>query len=255
MSAPTPNPATALGRAALHRLVRAVGGRRMLRMVRAVEPELVGAWSESNYPRHLLDADFVAASRLAEPHTLVDPLRRHELWTLVGQSAKLAPGGYLEVGVWRGGTALLIALAMARFGAEGTLWLADTFTGVVKAGEQDGLYVGGEHADVSYAEVVALLATQPKRDVEFLVGIFPEDTADRLTGALRFVHVDVDVYQSAKDVVEWCYDRIVPGGIVVFDDYGFSYTDGVTKLCEEYERDDRFVFLANVNGHGVLIKR
>lgn len=249
------NPATIMGRAALRALVRAVGGRGMLRVVQVVEPSLVGAWSHSDYPRHLLDADFVRASDLAAPHTLVDVLRRHELWTLVGQAAKLAPGDILEVGVWRGGTGLLIAQAMERFGAGGTLYLADTFSGVVKAGAQDDHYVGGEHADVSHTDVVKLFETHAKVPVEILVGMFPEDTGERLGGSLRLVHVDVDVYQGAKDVVEWCYDRLVPGGIAVFDDYGFSFTSGVTRLGEEYERDDRFVFLHNANGHAVLIKR
>lgn len=249
------NPAAILGRGALRALVRAVGGRGMLRIVQSVEPSLVGPWSHSDYPRHLLDADFIRASELAAPHTLVDDLRRHELWTLVGQAAKLAPGNILEVGVWRGGTGLLIAQAMQHFATPGTLYLADTFAGVVKAGERDEHYVGGEHADVKYDAVVKLFADHTTVPVEILVGMFPEDTGARLGGSLRLVHVDVDVYQGAKDVVEWCYDRIVPGGIIVFDDYGFSTTSGVTRLCEEYERDDRFVFLHNANGHAVLIKR
>lgn len=249
------NPAKIMGRAALRALVRAVGGSGMLRIVRAVEPSLVGAWCHSDYPRHLLDADFVRASDLAAPYTLVDVLRRHELWTLVGQAAKLAPGGILEVGVWRGGTGLLIAQAMQHFGADGMLYLADTFSGVVKAGVRDDHYVGGEHADVSHSDVVELFAARTKVPVEILVGMFPEDTGGRIEGSLRLVHVDVDVYEGAKDVVEWCYDRLVPGGIVVFDDYGFSFTSGVTRLGEEYERDDRFVFLHNANGNAVLIKR
>lgn len=255
MAAGSTNPARSLGLGVLRALVRAVGGRAMLRVVQSVEPELVGAWSNSDYARHLHDAEFAKASALADPYTLVDGLRRHELWTLIGQATKLAPGGYLEVGVWRGGTGLLIAQAMRHFGAAGTLYLADTFSGVVKAGDRDGHYVGGEHADVSHADVVRLFEAHAQVEVEILVGIFPEDTADRVTGDLRLVHVDVDVYQGAKDVVEWCYERIVPGGLVVFDDYGFSHTDGIAKLGDEYEKDSRFVFLHNVNGHAVLIKR
>ena len=249
------NPAKTLGRGAVRALVRAMGGRAMLRAVQATEPELIGAWSHSDYAPHLRDPDFALASALADPHTLVDVLRRHELWRLTGQAAKLAPGDYLEVGVWRGGTGLLIAQAMRHFGATGTLYLADTFAGVVKAGMQDHHYVGGEHADVSLAEVERLFETHARVPVEILVGMFPEDTANRVCGDLRLVHVDVDVYQGARDVVEWCYPRLVPGGIVVFDDYGFSHTHGITKLGEEYEKDVRFVFVHNVNGHAILIKR
>lgn len=45
------------------------------------------------------------------------------------------------------------------------------------------------------------------------------------------------------------------GGIVVLDDYGFSICSGITRLCEELERDARFFFLHNWNGHCVLLRR
>jgi O-methyltransferase len=51
------------------------------------------------------------------------------------------------------------------------------------------------------------------------------------------------------------WPRLSPGGVVVFDDYGFSACPGVTKLVDEQRmRDDRLV-LHNLNGHGILVKR
>ena len=243
-----------VGRSALEAVVRAAGSRRILRVVQSVDPKLVGAWSESDYPRHLTDPVFAKVEKLTRPYTLVDILRRHEIWVQVGQSAKLGDGDILEVGVWRGGTGLLIAEAMRHFGVSGTLYLADTFTGVVKAGDNDSRYSGGEHADVTRADVETLFEIHG-HVVRILTGIFPEDTGDDFHGRIKLLHIDVDVYQSARDVVEWCFDRIVPGGIVIFDDYGFLGTDGVTRLCEEYEIDPRFLFIANTNGHAILIKR
>ncbi len=67
--------------------------------------------------------------------------------------------------------------------------------------------------------------------------------------------VHVDVYQGAKDIVAWSVERLVKGGFIVFDDYGTSTTIGVTRLCEELENDPRFLFIHNINGHGLLIKR
>ena len=42
----------------------------------------------------------------------------------------------------------------------------------------------------------------------------------------RLAHIDVDVYQSAADVLDWVWPRLSPGGVVVFDDYGFPATPG-----------------------------
>lgn len=241
--------------AALKTLVGSLGPRRLLHFIQKVDPSLVGPYVSSDYPKHLNDPAFMATKGKTDSYTLVDVLRRHELWSLVGQSGKLAPGNYVEVGVWRGGTGLLIADALKHFGLQGEVYLADTFTGVVAAGEHDSLYVGGEHADTSEELVRNLLTSNGHANVRILKGMFPDDTADQVAGPIRLLHVDVDVYQSAKGVVEWGYDRVVPGGIIVFDDYGFASCSGITKLCEEYEGDDRFFFFHNWNGHCVLIKR
>ena len=67
----------------------------------------------------------------------------------------------------------------------------------------------GEHADTSEAEVRDLFARHGYTNVTILKGIFPDETHAAVEGPLRFVHIDVDVYQSAKDVVTWCFDRLV----------------------------------------------
>ncbi len=93
-------------------------------------------------------------------------------------------------------------------------------------------------------------------NVTLLQGVFPEDTASQVTAeALRLVHVDVDVYQSAKDVFDWAWPRLTNGGIAVFDDYGFPACPGVTRFVDELrELPDRLV-LHNLNGHGIVVKR
>ncbi len=136
-----------------------------------------------------------------------------------------------------------------------TVYLADTFRGVVKAGPKDDYYRGGEHADASAAMVSALVSSLSLDNVRILEGVFPEDTADQIADEMvRFCHIDVDVYQSAKDVLDWVWPRMPVGGIVVYDDYGFYGCEGVTALGnEDFEKRDR-VMIHNLNGHGVLVK-
>ncbi|MEO2017429.1 MAG: TylF/MycF/NovP-related O-methyltransferase, partial [Fuerstiella sp.] len=67
-------------------------------------------------------------------------------------------------------------------------------------------------------------------------------------------HIDVDVYQSAKEVSEWVWDRLVPGGIIVYDDYGFQACDGILKFVEEQRHLKDRIVLHNLNGHAVVIK-
>ena len=63
------------------------------------------------------DPEFIAAYNTIQDYTLVDLYRCWELWTLVGQSAKLDRGGILEIGVWRGGTGALMAKKAALCGS------------------------------------------------------------------------------------------------------------------------------------------
>jgi O-methyltransferase len=189
--------------------------------------------------------------------TLVDRYRCFELWKLVEQVSKLKEGSIIEVGVWRGGTGALIAKKAKDCGIEDRVFLCDTFTGVVKAGVKDSVYEGGEHANTSRRTVEKLISTRMKLDnVEILEGIFPEQTGHRVEDMkFRFCHVDVDVYQSAKEVVDWIWDKMVPGGIVVYDDYGFDCCDGIVKYVEEQMMCEDRIVIHNLNGHAIVLKR
>lgn len=202
------------------------------------------------------DSLFWTVHALVQEYTLVDKYRCYELWKLIEQSAKLNNGSIIEIGVWRGGTGALIARQAKNCRIEDRVFLCDTFTGVVKAGPNDSSYKGGEHADTTRQTVEELIFRRMSLDnVEILEGIFPDQTGYLIEGLqFRFCHIDVDVYQSAKDIVDWIWDKIVPGGIVVYDDYGFKGCEGIAKYVEEQMNlEDRLV-IHNLNGHAVILK-
>jgi O-methyltransferase len=199
--------------------------------------------------------EFLSTYRTIRHHTLVDIYRCWELWALVEQTAKWQ-GGILEVGVWRGGSGVLMAKRAAMSGGTSPVFLCDTFEGVVKAGAYDGFYRGGEHSDTSPKIVEDLARSLDVGNVRILKGVFPNDTAHMidLRTVFRLVHIDVDVYQSAKDVMGWIWERLVPGGVVVYDDYGFKNCDGITKFVNaQIGETDRLV-LHNLNGHAIVVK-
>jgi O-methyltransferase len=209
----------------------------------------------ADYTPWNLDAEFLNTYEKVRENTLVDIYRCWELWTLAGQTARLHPGAILEVGVWRGGTGALLAKRLVLAGLEGPVYLCDTFEGVVKAGRQDGFYKGGEHADTSKELVERLLESLQIKNAQVIPGIFPDVSGSRLAdSSFRLVHIDVDTYQSAKDVMEWVWDRLVPGGMVVHDDYGFSFCGGITRLVNEQAAHADRLVLHNLNGHAIIIK-
>jgi O-methyltransferase len=213
------------------------------------------AYPISTYAPWEGDVEFQRVRHEVRRNTLVDVWRLFELWSLLGELVEV-PGGVLEVGVWRGGSGVLMAVRAAALGIDDPVALCDTWKGVVKTGAIDTYYRDGKHDDTSRETVEALIKRMALENVMLLQGVFPEETAAAVSERrFRLCHVDVDVYQSAADVFAWTWPRLSPGGVVVFDDYGFPACPGVTKFVDEQRgRADRLV-LHNLNGHGIVIKR
>ncbi len=210
----------------------------------------------ASYAPWNLDSAFIKIYEQCRTHTLVDIYRCYDLWSAAGEAAKLERGDLLEVGVWRGGTGALIAAQSAQRIPSARVFLCDTFTGVVKTGAQDTIYKDGMHADTSAEIVEQLLARLGLKNAVVLKGIFPEETAARVQDRVfRFCHIDVDVYQSSKDICEWLWPRLVSGGLVVFDDYGMRGTEGVQRFVNEWRGREDLIFFYNLNGHAVFVKR
>ena len=194
------------------------------------------------------DQDFRTIYDLVRSSTLVDEYRCYELWRLAKQMERFH-GSFIEIGVWKGGTGCLLAAA-----AQKPVLLCDTFRGVVKAGQHDTYYKGGEHSDATEEEVRGLANRLGVSDrIQILCGVFPEDTGSFVNESLVLCHIDVDVYASARDVFSKIWPLMVRGGVVVFDDYGFQGCEGVTRFVNEISSTDH-LFIHNLNGHAILVK-
>ena len=210
----------------------------------------------ATYSPWLTDTEFLGVYRKIKSHTMVNILMCYELWSLVEQCSKLS-GALMEVGVWRGGTGGLIGKAAEKNGITDNVYLCDNFEGLVKIGPKDCFYKGGELKNSSEAIVLDLIQKKLElKNVKLLKGIFPDETAHMVSDhKFRFCHIDVVLYESAKDIIDWIWDKMVVGGVVVFDDYGFRHCSGITNLVNERkDRSDTF-YLYNLCGHGILIKR
>lgn len=139
------------------------------------------------------------------PHSLVGEGTLRELLS----AARAAPlGCFVEVGVYKGGTAWhlnQLALEQGR-----SLYLYDTFTGIPHEDPVDSHHIG-DFADTSYKEVRELIP-----DAFIGRGTFPGSFI-RMP-PVAFVHLDCDQYRSVKESVEYLFPRMVPKGVIWFDD-------------------------------------
>lgn len=185
-------------------------------------------------------------------NTLVDRTRCYGLY-LIAQQIKNVPGDVLEVGTWRGGTAAILTAVLPNK----TVYLADTFTGVVKSSDWEH-YTDQAHNDTSQELVENFLDKDMRiSNYEILTGIFPEQTGNQLSAEkLALVYLDLDVYLSTKDAFNYVWKRISRGGIVVFDDYGMiSACEGISRFVNEIKDDNDKLFVWNLNGQAYIVKK
>ncbi len=197
------------------------------------------------------DQEFKKLYDQIKDNTLVDIYRCYELWRLV-QDLNSIEGDILEVGVWRGGTGAILSKASEKE-KRTKVYLADTFTGVVKATEEDAVYRGGEHSDTSEKIVNDLLKKVTATNFQILKGIFPDDFPNIDIQKLKLCHIDVDTYLSAKEIFDYAWPKLQVGGVIIFDDYGFWTCEGVTKYFNALELENGRK-IHNLNGHGIIIK-
>lgn len=209
--------------------------------------------SSATYSPWHTDPVFQAVFTAVGDHTLLDEMRLHELWQLADQVGHLDGDG-IEVGCWRGGAGAMVAARLAERRPGTAMVLCDTFSGVVKAGDRDRVYQGGEHGDATEDDVHLVAERLGVTDLEILRGVFPDDTGDAVADrTFKFAHIDLDVYEGVRDSFYWLLPRLVPGAIVVFDDYGSATTDGVRSFIDELHGNPAVAVVRNLNGQATAV--
>ena len=168
------------------------------------------------------------------------------------------PGDFVECGVYRGGNSIIAAKIFEIHGVEKKIFLFDTFTGMTEPGQYDFTTLDSPHVvkkrslhdmylskqqngftDWAYSSIEEVKSNFKKLNllsdkIVFIKGKV-EDTLsviENIPTSISFLRLDTDWYESTKKELETLYDRVVVGGIIVIDDYGFF--DGARKAVDEY---------------------
>ncbi|MFO0944804.1 MAG: TylF/MycF/NovP-related O-methyltransferase [Planctomycetota bacterium] len=165
------------------------------------------------------------------------------------------PGSVVELGVFRGETLLFFAKLMELLNVNDRSCKVigfDNFAGFPELDEKDGpvdkrvdKVVGGwssanlrDHLlEVINAFDHDRFAGQKPR-IELVEGdirqTVPKYAADNPGLRIRLLHLDCDLYEPTLVALKHLYDRVVPGGIVILDEYAFNEFPGESKALEEF---------------------
>ena len=200
--------------------------------------------------------DVRSFTSIARPWTLVSDDRCYVLLTLARQALAL-PGAWIECGVYKGGTAMLLAKVLDVHDGQATLHLFDTFQGMPAADSAIDLHRAGDYSGTSAAQVEARIRGVLRGthvNVRLHPGWIPDTFAALGAERVALAHVDVDIRQSVLDCCAFLYPRMVPGGMIVFDDYGFLTCPGARAAVDEFFRDKPEHALVLHTGQAIVFK-
>ena len=149
-------------------------------------------------------------------------------------------GPMAECGVYRGGCVMAMAYALMELGQHRDLYLFDTFSGMTKPEEIDGVWpnqLWETERDWCYAslkDVQANLASTgyPPEKLHYVVGPVEQTLPEQAPESLSLLRLDSDWYSSTRQELAHLFPRLSSGGILIIDDY--HHWEGCRKAVDEY---------------------
>jgi hypothetical protein len=168
-------------------------------------------------------------------------------------------GSWIECGVFRGMTALMLAQVRAgqTAGWQGEgLVLVDSFEGLSPAVAEDGVrakaHVQSGAFKVDYAAVKAVFNAWP--GIEWRRGWIPSSLNGLEQRQWSLVHLDVDLYEPTLACIQRIYPNLIPGGVIINDDYGSDLFPGARRAWDEYFGGADLPFVVLPSGQAIFLK-
>lgn len=171
------------------------------------------------------------------------------------------PGDFVECGVYKGGSAMLMALTLIHFkNTDRKIYLYDTFEGMSEPTEKD-IDFGGNSAKK------LLNKSEREKDIIWCYGPFDEVKKNMLSTGydsdkiifikgkventipaeipknISLLRLDTDWYESTKHELVHLFPLLVKKGVLMIDDYG--HWEGARKAVDEYFESHQEKILLN----------
>lgn len=176
-------------------------------------------------------------------------------------------GDLVECGVWKGGSAMAMMLALEKLGDETRdIYLYDTFSGMpaptAADTRPDGETVFEDYEGAKLSEDRSGWCLSPLDEVKknltstgypagklhFVAGKVEDTIPSTLPGAIALLRLDTDWYESTRHELTHLFPLLVPNGVIIIDDYG--HWQGQKKAVDEYISQHNLPILLNRIGTG-----
>lgn len=223
-----------------------------------------------------MEKSFLSLWEDVKPFTMTSLERGYALYKAVEYICmNRIPGDFVECGVWKGGSTMLMALSLLEFhDTSRTLHLYDTFSGmteptaedviawnnrsVLEKWEEDRSGVKDNFGSwaIGKEEVALNMNTTgyPGESIRYVPGDVSETLDLGVPEGLALLRLDTDWYRSTAKELEVLYPKLASGGVLIVDDYG-HFKGARQAVCEYFEKAGFFPYLSRSDYTGrVLVK-
>ncbi|GAB1691360.1 hypothetical protein KRM28CT15_31630 [Krasilnikovia sp. M28-CT-15] len=214
-------------------------------------------------PQLELPHDFDEATkdliRAVKPRTMTSPEKLNALVNSVRYIVRhQIPGDIVECGVWRGGSMMAIARTLIETGdTDRHLHLYDTFEGMSEPTEHDRRFDGkpaaemlstssrtsGVWACASLEDVQEGMreSAYPADRIHYYKGKVEDTIPGHIPDRISILRLDTDWYESTRHELKHLWPRLVPGGVLLLDDYG--WWEGARQAVDEWLEETQLPLL------------
>ncbi len=198
------------------------------------------------------EAEFLTFYDICKPYTQTSIERLFSLYkSCIYVIENKLEGDLVECGVWKGGSAMMIAKTFLSRGViDKTIYLYDTFEGMSSPTEHD-ISINGKLAKQQLLEEDKLndssiwcyapfeevannmnLIGYPANRIKLVKGKVEDTLPITKPERVALLRLDTDWYESTKIELELLYPLLVNGGPLIIDDFG--HWEGAKKAVIEY---------------------
>lgn len=198
---------------------------------------------------------FEAIWEKVKPFTMTSRNRAYALYEAVNHAIDTGiTGSFVECGVWRGGSSMIIALALLdRDITNRAIYLFDTFEGMTPPSDDDIDPAGRTAADILAHEApdglthaacdletvrANMISTgYPRNRFAYVQGDVCKTLPHDGLGKIALLRLDTDFFDSTEAELIHLYPKVSPRGVVIVDDYG--HWQGARKAVDAFLENEK----------------
>ena len=184
-------------------------------------------------------------------------LWRLHVLTWAAHNALNVDGDFVECGVLKGFCSEVICKYVRFQDLPRQYFLYDTFSGLpeqTSTEDERNRYRSYKDIDSEnlYRQVCEKFSAY--RNVRVVRGVVPDSFQEAVPNKIAFLHIDMNSEKAELLALESLFDKVVPGGIIILDDFGWNASINQCKAELAFMRNRGHSILELPTGQGMVLK-